>query len=543
MLINHLYRFLSVFYLIFFLSGIKAISQNNFSASGNISAETIIYDGELPPLWAVALNEGRWHNYSGSQSVLYAGAILQWNNSRNLLIEAGIEGDHSSGYNETYLHTGTIKAAWKNWKLSAGKHTFDPIFIDKNQGSGSYLYGNNYRPIPRITLELTNFSPVPFTNGLLETRGGISQGWLKNQQYGGDVLLHEKYAYLRFNIKKWKPYIGLNHSAMMGGNRSDGSSIPIDFWATFFGEGSDKIGGGEATNAAGAHMGLYDFGTYLQTSKGQFHFYYQIPFGDGSGSLFWHGNTDHVLGIDWKPLNISWLKNLTFEWIQTTYQSGNGMPDPGLPGEMTESGYYLHYSKLSQQQIDQLIEENKELLTQDELNKTTWTSEEIKNLLKKVINHGNDFGGRDGYMNNGMYPSGWSYNGHIMGSPFNLTEQQIETAYPNINFQHPVKIKNDRFKALHLGAAGNIGTQIKWQTKISWTRNFGTYFEQYPGRYTWVEAENYWFKGGRDQWYTFLQWNWCPKKWKQANIHIAFAYDGGDIYQSTGLKAGFNFNF
>ncbi|MBZ4677319.1 MAG: hypothetical protein JG782_1939, partial [Anaerophaga sp.] len=144
---------------------------------------------------------------------------------------------------------------------------------------------------------------------------------------------------------------------------------------------------------------------------------------------------------------------------------------------------------------------------------------------------------------NGMYPSGWSYKGHIMGSPFNLTRQQLEAVRPDMEFHSIVNIKNDRYKGLHLGAKGNAGTQLTWKTKITWIRNFGTYFEQYPGRYTWEETENYWFKDGRDQWYTMLQFSWIPKDADNLNINLAVAYDGGEIYHSAGLKAGLSYNF
>lgn len=526
-------RLILVFFLIahFFLIKISA-QQDSLHIEGKTSAETIVHNGELPPLWMVALNSGRWRNDAGSQSLVTAYAGINWHLNNNWRLTAKAEGNHTTGYSDTYLHTGMIGIQWHNWRLSAGKHVFDPIFTVPNQGSGSYIYGDNYRPVPRITFELSEFTPVPFANTLFEVRGGISHGWLPDQQYGSDVLLHEKYAYLRINLGKWQPYGGLNHSALMGGKRSNGTDIPVDFWATFFGKGSEKIGGGDATNAAGAHMGLYDFGVYLKTSNSAFHFYYQIPFSDGSGSLFWQGNSDHILGVDWKPEKVSWLSNLTIEWVQTTYQSGNGMPDPGIPQNMND-GTFLHYSNLSSEDMLELFGIEKE----------NWTEEEIKDVLKREVNHGNDFGGRDGYMNNGMYPSGWSYKGHIMGSPFNLTRQQLEAVRPDMEFHSIVNIKNDRYKGLHLGAKGNAGTQLTWKTKITWIRNFGTYFEQYPGRYTWEETENYWFKDGRDQWYTMLQFSWIPKDADNLNINLAVAYDGGEIYHSAGLKAGLSYNF
>lgn len=509
------------------LSGVLILSapmaQTPIDVSGQISSRAVVYSGDLPNLWLVSRQEGRWNNISGSQMLGTAGVDLNWPVSEKFRVSAGAEVDYSSGYEDTYLHTGYAGINWKSFSLKAGKHTFDPIFIGENSGSGSYIFGNNHRPFTRVTLEMPGYSPVPFTEGRLEVRGGLSQGWLSGQRYSGDVLLHEKYAYLRWNGGSWKPYAGLNHSSLFGGNYPNSDTeIPIDFVATFFGKGSDKIGGGEATNAAGAHMGLYDFGTTFASAAGNFHIYYQIPFSDGSGMLFWHGNSDHILGINWHPSQIDWLTNLTFEWIQTTWQSGNGMPDPYLNG--------IIFPKQVEDR-NAFVQENFGIEINEPL-----SLEAFKEILEDELNEGNEFGGRDGYMNNGLYPSGWARHDHIMGSPFNLTGNQLSKVKPGMGFNHRVGIKSDRFKALHLGGKGNVSERLNWNMKITWTRNFGTYFEQYPGRYTWNEVDDYWFKGGRDQWYTLMGLTWRPAFVNNLKLNGAFAWDAGEIYHSSGLK-------
>jgi hypothetical protein len=437
----------------------QAEGQNGADVTGQSSVQSLVHNGGLPPLWSVALQEGRWNNLAGSQTLITADAGIEWSLFSDFKISGKAEMNYATGFKEAFLHKGRGQLKYKSWSLKAGKQTFDPVFPDSNMGTGSYLYGNNYRPIPRITFELSEYTIIPFTQGFAEVRGGISQAWLTDQPLNGDVLLHEKYGYLRINLGKWKPYGGLNHSTLFGGQKN-GVDIPVDFWPTFFGKGSEKIGGGEATNAAGAHMGLYDFGTSVQLSDGHINFYYQIPFSDGSGMLFWQGNSDHVLGVDWHPDEQSWLENLTFEWIQTTYQSGNGTPDPYLneiifPKQVEDkNGFVLENFG---------IEPNHEL-----------SLEEFKDILEDELNHGNDFGGRDGYMNNGLYPAGWSRERYIMGSPLNLTRAQLLNARPRMTFDHGVWIKNDRFSALHLGGKGSLTEELSWRIKLTWSRNFGT---------------------------------------------------------------------
>lgn len=500
----------------------QAKGQNGVDVTGQGSAQSLLHTGNLPPLWSVALQEGRWNNLAGSQSLITAEAGIGWKSSSAFEVSGNVAIDYATGLKKAFLHKGWAQLKYKSWSLKAGKHTFNPIFTEPNMGTGSYLYGNNYRPVPRITFQLLEYTEIPFTGGFAEVRGGISQAWLTDQPLSGDVLLHEKYGYLRIDIGKWKPYAGLNHSTLFGGQKTNGVEIPVDFWPTFFGKGSDKIGGGEATNAAGAHMGLYDFGTHVDLSEGHLNFYYQIPFSDGSGMLFWQGNSDHVLGLDWHRGEASWLENLTFEWIQTTYQSGNGTPDPYLNG--------IIFPKQVEDK-NAFVSENFGIEPDHEL-----SLDEFKDILEDELNQGNDFGGRDGYMNNGLYPGGWSREGYIMGSPLNLTRAQLLEARPQMTFNHGVWIKNDRFTALHLGTKGRLKEELSWQMKLTWSRNFGTYFEQYPGRYTWNEDEDYWFKGGRNQWYSMAGISWMPKKVRGLSVRTDLFYDGGEIYRSFGFK-------
>ncbi|WP_291861287.1 capsule assembly Wzi family protein [Marinilabilia sp.] len=521
---SHRITFITFFCLAFFF---QARGQDSVKVNGTASAEVILHNGELPPLWSVALQEGRWNNLAGSQTLVTAAAGISGDFKNDWTLSAGVEMDYATGYGDAFLHSGWGEIQWKSWSLKGGKHLFDPVFTESNMGTGSYLFGTNFRPVPRVTFELSEYTPIPFTNGFAEVRGGISQAWLTDQPLSGDVLLHEKYAYLRINPGRWNLYGGLNHSTLFGGQRN-GVDIPIDFWPTFFGKGSDKIGGGEATNAAGAHMGMYDFGTRLETQHGYINIYYQIPFSDGSGMLFWQGNSDHIFGVDWHPTETSWLTNLTFEWFQTTYQSGNGTPDPYLNG--------IIFPKQVEDK-NGFVEENFGIVPDHPL-----SLDEFKDILEDELNHGNDFGGRDGYMNNGMYPAGWSREGHIMGSPLNMTRAQMLAIRSGMEFNDRVEIINDRFSGLHLGGRGQLNEALSWKMKITWSRNFGTYYEQYEGgRYNWNEKADYWFKGGRDQWYTMAGISWAPSKIEGLSAGVDLFYDGGDIYHSFGVKTAVTF--
>ncbi len=510
-------------------------SRSPVEVSGATSAKALVHDGQLPPLWQVARQEGRWNYLGGSQVLGMASVNMSGTLASHLTFEGQLEMDYNIQQDGVKMHKGWAGIQWKSLSAKAGKHRFAPIFSLPYSGSGSYLFGDNYQPMNRVTLELADYVTLPFARNKLEVRGGISQGWL-NEDRGPignrNVLLHEKYGYLRWKGKKWRPYIGLNHSSLFGGTNPDGVAIPVDFISTFFAQGSEKIGGGEATNAAGAHMGLFDFGAFLNTSMGSVHLYYQIPFADGSGMFFFHDNTDHIAGINWNPVGIKWLTNLTVEWIQTTHQSGNGMPDPGA----IVDGKYVSLSRIMNE------EPTSEFMFQNfGIDQETWTWKEVKQVLKERVNHGNEFAGRDGYMNNGLYAGAWTCQGQVMGNPLNLTLQQLNRAIPNAVVGNREAIGNDRFDALHVGGKGYLSRQLGWNAMITYSRNFGSYYAQYPGRYTWDEAENYWFKGGRNHWYTLLGFQWSPPRLSRLAIDGSIALDAGAIYHSKGLQVGITY--
>ncbi|MDZ7605327.1 MAG: hypothetical protein U5K79_07005, partial [Cyclobacteriaceae bacterium] len=105
-------------------------------------------------------------------------------------------------------------------------------------------------------------------------------------EYGGTdkPWYQEKFLYVRTNFLPVNPHAGLNHSAPFGGTTADGTVIPVDFWATFFGKESQIVGGGEYINVAGAHLGVYDFGLNWKLKNTSFQLYYQIPLEDGSSN-------------------------------------------------------------------------------------------------------------------------------------------------------------------------------------------------------------------------------------------------------------------
>jgi hypothetical protein len=518
-----------------------SLNAQQTDINGTTSTSFVSASGDALPLWFYARQEGRMHGQINNQLLTTAKTEFYYSPHRRWQFNAALELDYNSGFDNMYMHTGYVKATWRELELAIGRHTFNPIHEERYSGQGSYLFGDNYRPIDRITVGIPEYTKLFFPYGRIEIRGGISHGLL-NDDLGAykheKTILHEKFAYLRLDLGHWMPYAGLNHSALIGGHYSNGTKIPVDYWKSFLAKGSEKLGGGEATNAAGAHMGLYDFGIYYSGSQGHVKFYYQKPFADGSGMRIFSRNHDHVVGINWSQANKKSINNITLEWIKTSWQSGEGVPDPIVIMPNGNQRYYT-VDQLRNSDLDQLMADLGHIRNE------TYTLDEVLTFIQNEFNHGHQFGGRDGYMSNGTYPSGWTHHGMTMGSPLNLTYLQLAHIHENIHPNKGTLFVNDRFEALHIGVNGNFNEALQWNAMLTFSVNYGSYYQQYPSpsRYTWDETENYFFSQGLNQINSMLAIIWTPPKLKHLSFESAFAYDTGELFETYGIKIGILWKF
>lgn len=519
------------------LSFSQAWSEKPYTLTNSFTTSLLNSGGDGVPLWLYGRQEGHWHPMDKTQWLNALRSSFEYRPTSSWRLNASAHLDYQTVDNNLYFHTAEVAVKYQFLSLRVGRHLFSPLFTEANLGSGSYLFGDNYRPVPRVTAEIPYYTPLPYFLNVIEIRGGISHGKLDDNWdhwHHNNELLHEKYAYFRVNTGKLKPYVGISHSALLGGYNKAGESIPVDFWKSFFAKSSDKIGGGDATNAAGAHMGLYDVGAYFSApSIGEFHFYYQSPFSDSSGMWFLIRNTDHQLGINWISSKSSFIHHITLEIIQTSYQSGSGMPD-----FVDDNGKVFTAAQMKEMGLDEFMR-TKFGETKD----TPYTEKEVFAYLREAYNRGHSFGGRDGYMSNHAYPSGWTYYGQIMGSPLNLTQYQLKHKNPELGTSPSNLIVNDRYKAIHLGLSGSLNPFLQWRFKATYSKNYGSYYQQYPGRYTWNETENYFFAQPLHQAYTMLGANWKPKNIPNLIITSDLGLDFGEIFKSYGVKLGASFTF
>jgi len=502
------------------------------------SSHVVLSSNDIRPLWLVSNEWGRFDQFGKAESLIELGGSYEVYNGENFTLNAGIRGLVNFDINNSRLQEAYVNGRLWFMDYSMGKEQYSPLVYNDKLTSGQYLMNSNAQPIPRITLGIFNYLPLGFTNNWVEVKGAMSHGWMNDDRIeksnsANDLFLHEKFAYVRLGNTKFQPYAGLVHSALYGGTRPNGDEIPIDFWATFFAKGSAKLGGGEETNAAGAHMGMWDFGFDWSHQWGDIHFYFQKPFADGSGMFINHGqNKDYIAGVVINPKELNWLSGVSLEIIKTDYQSGEGIPDPLYPADYEKEGLIVF------DQIDDYDQFMYDVFGEET---SGWGKQDVVDYMVVHENHGYRYGGRDDYMNNGSYYNGWSYNGMNMGTPLYHSADMVR------RYAHPwsevdqVYFYNTRVNGFHIGAEGQVLPGLSYRLKSTFTINKGSYGEKYRGRYSWVETDNYFFATDKKQTYSMLELNWQTPWLEGLSLSGKIAIDAGQLYNSSGGMISINY--
>ncbi|WP_439185269.1 capsule assembly Wzi family protein [Carboxylicivirga taeanensis] len=499
------------------------------------SIHSQLSSNDIRPMWLIANEWGRFEQFGHFGVLVEVGAKQQLLANENFTLNAGLRGLVNLDVAESALQE--IYISGNAWFIdfSIGKEQYSPVAYNDELTPGSFLMNSNARPIPKVSVGIFDYLPLGFTKNWLEIKGGLSQGWLNDERVekrnsAEDVLLHEKFAYARLGNTKFKPYAGLVHSALFGGTRPDGTDIPTDFWATFMAKGSSVLGGGDETNAAGAHMGMWDFGFNWHTGKGGMQLYFQKPFADASGlKLYNRYDKDYILGILFHPKDISWLSACSVEVFRTDHQSGYGIPDPLYPKD------YNGHKKGSIIWMDDIEDDfDGFMLEVFGETRTGWSEDEVIRYLEVALDEGHKYGGRDDYMNNGSYYNGWTYNGMNMGTPLYHTADKFRRyATPHVEYDE-VFFYNNRVNGFHVGAKGHITDRLQYRVKSTYTMNRGTYGEQFRGRYSWERTADYFFASSKQQLYSMVELNWNTHWLAGLSLKGKLAVDTGQLYNSVG---------
>lgn len=520
---------------LFVFYSLCTLAQSDTTFQLSLNSSLLLSNSEATPTWLTA---NKYGIYEGDQNefIIQVDAEKSFHFGKKFSLDVGGNLIGKNQINKSYLHEIYSNLSYGNLKLILGKEEITFTQYSQNTGTGSYYFSNNARPIPRVGVGFYDYTDLPFTNGYVQVKGFVNQGiFLDDRGISGTdkPLFHEKIAYIRTNKLPVNVHIGINHSALFGGTLPNGKKIPVDYWSTFFGMGSSKIGGGEETNAAGAHLGLFDIGFNAMIKNSMLQVYVQKPFTDTSGfTRFFENNKDHIAGVVLKIDNGNgFIKEIVYENISMLWHSGEGLFDLLINGT-----YYIGSN----------LEDKDKIMWEEYGIETDGISDdEFWRFVTREENYGFKYGGRDNYYNNGLYKRGWSNWGKALGNPLLLTEKRVKSFNLEFDSRYDLYFVSTRVFAHHLGVLGKI-KNLDYRTLITYTKNYGTYQALNKGGNSWDSKDAYsdyyyYFEHGLYEVYLLLELGYTLPSIPELSLNLQLGADIGEMYNSVGFIFGIQY--
>ncbi|MFO7657059.1 MAG: capsule assembly Wzi family protein, partial [Bacteroidales bacterium] len=325
-----MYSNIKFYYLIFFVS-FSASTYSQITKLPDYSIETgaAVSSGRQTSFWLMSNQYGLITQYKYNWWIrLELKTTLS--TEKNFDYDYGLEViDRHNNKNKLYLNQAylRLKFYFFNFQVGSIKETFGNQ--DSSLSSGGLLWSGNARPMPKVSIVVPKYTPVPFTRGYLEFKGGISHGWFGNNQFVKNSWLHHKYLYLQIGGKLPVHFhYGLHHYAQWGGQSADSTigQLPQsfdDFIKIFFTKAGDETSPyADQIYVLGNHLISRNFGLDLEFTRVKINIYWQTIIEDKSG-WYWANNKDGLWGIHFHLKEKNHLINgIGYEFINTTDQSG-----------------------------------------------------------------------------------------------------------------------------------------------------------------------------------------------------------------------------
>lgn len=404
-----------------------------------LNVETISSTGQFAPFWSFQ-NRNGWYGYekNGIHTHLLGSYKLKLSTKDELKLGLGI-GLTSNRYPKAFVNQWF--GEYKNPYLSiwAGAKPYEPLNEDiafSSISSGDISVSKNAPPIPSIGFRTNNYIPIPYTSQLLSFAIDFTAGkffenqfidYVKNESksYVKDILFHSKSFYLKIgSLSKPLPLsftVGGLHAVQWGGYAAYSEKEMPHKFKDFLRVVMGSSGGKSATtsdqiNALGNQFGNYFISLDYANDWAKFRLFHEHYFEDKSGIEFNNG-MDGLWGLNISPKHLSFIQNITLEYLTTLNQSGP-----------------FHIIRFSRP--------------------------------NGIEGRG---GGGDSYYNNGEYRMGLIYQGYNLGSPLLLS--------PMYNKQTPFMdgFQNNRLEAFHIGLKGQYKKiHLEYILKASMINSRGT---------------------------------------------------------------------
>lgn len=367
------------------------------------------------PFWVKSNYSNRFTDRSANS--IYQ--ILDYNGSYKLVDNLSVKWELESIVNARENVRGKFVQANLSVQTSFLRITggYDEEFFGLNDSTmsiGNLVYGNNARPLPKISISTNGWKKSPLLGSTLSFKAYLAHGKFEDNRFQSGAFLHQKYFYLRGQAFKNRLSIifGLNHSAQWGGSNSiNESSQPAglkNYARIFLGSsGGEDALSTDRQNALGNHLGTYDIRGSFNLRNVIISNYWQFLWEDKSGLTPFNWR-DGLMGASVEFKKGAILQKFVLEIVRTNDQDAQKTSEDGVP-----------------------------------------------------------FLEPDNFFNNSVYRNGWSYHSRVIGNPmFLILNSESASGF---------SIKNS-INAVNIGLSGKFG-ELTYRINYTDFKNKGTKFE------------------------------------------------------------------
>lgn len=302
------------------------------------------YSGDLiAGLHKVAVTPCRWYDYE-----FHLTAAARCYNAVadpfSLRMPAGGAWKHGGVYlPEAYAHVRLFL-----FDLTAGIAPLSSSVVDEPLSMGGLLLTDNAPSMPRISIGIDRYTAFPGCYGYFELKGGLTHAWLTGDSYVKGAMLHYKYIGFRFggtlpvNIT-----YECHHAAQWGGYHPTYGDLGNNMKAyinTFFARAGGSMLN-DQLNAQGNHLVSQQLMLTVRDplslrADWQVDVYWQNLSEDNLIFLgFGQNIADGLWGVRVLLHNQRWVEGITYEFLNTTDQSGPWHDRDGLCYAGSDSYY------------------------------------------------------------------------------------------------------------------------------------------------------------------------------------------------------------
>mgnify|MGYP006421376155 CR=1 FL=1 len=316
----------------------------------------------------------------------------------------------ASSHSTAYVHELYGRLQYQGIQLTAGRYEQKIVGrSDSTLSLGQVTWSPNASPIPKISISSNGYLSIPGTGNALAVNGYFAHGWLEEDRFVQNALLHEKYLYVRLLSPEApvRAHVGMTHHATWGGTHPQRGEQPSDFidWA-YVVRGRSRVTDTGARATGVNQLASYDF-SLDATVKGIDTRLYRQFYHEDTPSLWFRNPWDGLWGLSLRREDDAALVTaLLWEHFRMT----------------------RHNAKFSE-------------------------GEER---------------GEDTYYDHSVYRSGWTYQGRTLGVPLITTPSTtpgVDDALPGI--------ANSIVVAHHLGVEGMLRPNLSYQLLGTYSRNYG----------------------------------------------------------------------